>query len=79
MDIARKKASEITEFEADNCKKIGEHGVSIVDAISKQKNGGVVNILTHCNAGWLACVEYGTATKPQVLINIIRLYDDEQI
>jgi len=37
LDIARKKASEITEFEADNCKKIGEHAVSIVDAISKQK------------------------------------------
>lgn len=64
VSIALEKASEITEFEADNCQKIGEHGLEIVRKISEQKNGNTVNILTHCNAGWLACVEYGTATAP---------------
>ena len=64
VDIARNKASEITEFEADNCEKIGQYGLKIVQEISKAKNNQTVNILTHCNAGWLACVEYGTATAP---------------
>ena len=62
--IALKKASELTEFEADNCKQIGIHGLKIIKKISKEKNGKTVNILTHCNAGWLACVDYGTATAP---------------
>jgi len=43
---------------------IGEHGVTLIEEISKQKKGEPVNILTHCNAGWLACVDYGTATSP---------------
>ncbi len=69
--IARQKASDITEFEADNCKTIGQYGLEIVKEISKRKNGETVNILTHCNAGWLACVDYGTATAP-----MYAAYDD---
>ncbi len=61
---AREEASVITEEEAENCRLIGEHGLALVREISQKKNGGPVNILTHCNAGWLACVEYGTATAP---------------
>jgi len=57
-------ALEVVEEEAVNCRKIGEHGLSIIEKISRQKKGKPVNILTHCNAGWLACVEYGTATAP---------------
>jgi len=64
VNSALQKASEITEFEADNCEKIGQHGLEIVKNISENNNGKTVNILTHCNAGWLACVEYGTATAP---------------
>lgn len=64
MAAARKIADEITEEEAENCRKIGEYGASIIEEIAKTKNGQTVNILTHCNAGWLACVEYGTATAP---------------
>jgi methylthioribose-1-phosphate isomerase len=45
-------------------KKIGEIGVELIDKLSKSKNGETVNILTHCNAGWLATVDYGTATSP---------------
>uniref|UniRef100_UPI0035941E90 S-methyl-5-thioribose-1-phosphate isomerase n=1 Tax=Desulfococcus sp. TaxID=2025834 RepID=UPI0035941E90 len=57
-------AGEIIELEADNCRRIGEHGVSLIREIRDRKNGATVNLLTHCNAGWLACVEYGTATAP---------------
>jgi len=64
IDTARKQADEIAEAEADNCRKIGEHGVSLVENICRKKGGKTVNILTHCNAGWLACIEYGTATAP---------------
>ena len=64
IEIARREAHIIVEEEIQNCKKIGEHGATLIDQISRRKNGEPVNILTHCNAGWLACVEYGTATAP---------------
>ena len=64
IDTARRQALFITDGEAENCKKIGEHGLSLIDEISRRKKGQTVNVLTHCNAGWLACVEYGTATAP---------------
>lgn len=63
-----KKSFEIAEDfrneEILNCFNIGKHGLEIIKEISKRKNGETVNILTHCNAGWLACVDYGTATAP---------------
>ncbi len=61
---AKKEADAIAEEEADNCEKIGEHGAGLIEDISRAKGGKTVNILTHCNAGWLACIEYGTATAP---------------
>lgn len=64
IGAAREEAGKIAEFEAENCRKIGEHGLTLVQEISKSKNRGTVNLLTHCNAGWLACIEYGTATAP---------------
>ncbi|MDM8524964.1 S-methyl-5-thioribose-1-phosphate isomerase [Desulfococcaceae bacterium HSG8] len=64
IDTALKEAAEIAELEAENCRKIGEHGLSLVEEISSRKGGKTVNLLTHCNAGWLACIEYGTATAP---------------
>jgi methylthioribose-1-phosphate isomerase len=45
------------------CRKIGEHGVTLIRELY-EKNNRPINILTHCNAGWLACVDYGTATAP---------------
>ena len=57
-------ARAIAEEEAANCRRIGLHGLSVIREISEVKSGASVNILTHCNAGWLACVEYGTATAP---------------
>ena len=61
---ARDQAAAITEQEVENCKKIGEHGLPLIEAISRFKKGQTVNVLTHCNAGWLACIEHGTATAP---------------
>ena len=57
-------AGEIAAEELESCRLIGEHGVGLIESISKAKSGETVNILTHCNAGWLACVDYGTATSP---------------
>jgi len=64
VTAARDQAVFITEQEVENCKKIGQHGLPLIEAISRRKKGETVNILTHCNAGWLACIEYGTATAP---------------
>lgn len=49
--------------EIENSRKIGWHGVKLIEKIAKKKKGPV-NILTHCNAGWLACIDYGTAIAP---------------
>lgn len=54
----------IADEDAGFCKQIGEHGAAIIEEISRKKNGAPVNILTHCNAGWLAFVDYGSATAP---------------
>ncbi len=58
------EALAIIEEEAVNCRKIGEYGLPLIETLSREKKGEPVNILTHCNAGWLACIEYGTATAP---------------
>ena len=64
IEIAREHAGIIAEQEVTNCRNIGEHGVALIEEISHRKQGEPVNVLTHCNAGWLACIEYGTATAP---------------
>jgi methylthioribose-1-phosphate isomerase len=62
--IAFQTAHEIADLNANHGFKIGEHGFPLIEAISQRKNGEPVNILTHCNAGWLAFVDYGSATAP---------------
>ncbi len=61
---AYRTACEIADEDAAFCKQIGIHGLDLIAAISKEKNGEPVNVLTHCNAGWLAFVDYGSATAP---------------
>lgn len=61
---AKKEAAAIAEEEAENSRHIGQHGLALIKKLSAQKGGRPVNILTHCNAGWLACIELGTATAP---------------
>jgi methylthioribose-1-phosphate isomerase len=64
LKAAHQTAREIADEDADFCRRLGEHGVAIIEEISRSKNGEPVNILTHCNAGWLAFVDYGSATAP---------------
>jgi methylthioribose-1-phosphate isomerase len=62
--MAFQTAHEIAEMDVTSCRRIGEHGVRLIEEISRKKGGKTVNILTHCNAGWLAFVDHGTATSP---------------
>ncbi|MGF7138187.1 S-methyl-5-thioribose-1-phosphate isomerase [Roseimarinus sediminis] len=61
---ARKKAAELKQLEIDYCSAIGDHGLQLIEDLSRKKQGEVVNVLTHCNAGWLACIDWGTALAP---------------
>jgi len=54
----------ICDEDVDINKKIGQHGVALIHEIADRKPGRRVNVLTHCNAGWLATVDWGTATAP---------------
>jgi methylthioribose-1-phosphate isomerase len=54
----------IAEEDARFCRQIGEHGLKIIQELAEKKRGRPINILTHCNAGWLAFVDYGTALSP---------------
>ena len=58
------RASRLLDDDVETCRLIGVHGRALLDDIAAKKNGSPVNILTHCNAGWLACVDWGTATSP---------------
>jgi methylthioribose-1-phosphate isomerase len=62
--FAQQTAQQIADEDAEYCRRIGEHGVQLIEAIAARKPGQPVNILTHCNAGWLAFVDYGSATAP---------------
>ncbi|MGB0670272.1 MAG: S-methyl-5-thioribose-1-phosphate isomerase [Rhodospirillales bacterium] len=59
------RAAEICDEDVALCSRIGDHGLTIIRDIFERKGGSEpVNILTHCNAGWLATVDWGTATAP---------------
>ncbi len=64
IKIAKETAVMIADEDAAFCKSIGLHGVKIIERIAAKKKDEPVNILTHCNAGWLAFVDYGSATAP---------------
>jgi methylthioribose-1-phosphate isomerase len=57
-------AAQIVEEDIETCRMIGVHGLPLIETIAARKNGEVVNILTHCNAGMLGCIEWGTITSP---------------
>jgi len=65
---AKEAAAEVTDEDAEFCKKIGDAGASLLEKIwqVKKKTDGdaVVNVLTHCNAGWLAFADWGSALSP---------------
>lgn len=57
-------AAAIAEQDVELCRAIGGYGLSLIKAAAARKQGRRLNILTHCNAGWLATVDWGTATAP---------------
>ena len=63
LDIALKEAKEICDEDEKFCENIGINGLKIIEEIYNKKKE-TVNILTHCNAGWLATINWGTATSP---------------
>lgn len=62
-DVAFREAALICDADVEQCRAIGLHGSEIIRGFANTA-GRVVNILTHCNAGWLACVDWGTALSP---------------
>jgi methylthioribose-1-phosphate isomerase len=64
LKVSWESAAALVEEDVETCRMIGVHGLPIIEEISARKNGEVVNILTHCNAGMLGCVEWGTITSP---------------
>jgi methylthioribose-1-phosphate isomerase len=62
-DVAFREAALICDADVEQCRAIGVHGFEIIRRFANTA-GRVVNILTHCNAGWLACVDWGTALSP---------------
>ena len=63
LDIAINEAKKICEEDVKFCKNIGLNGLKVIEEIYNKKKD-TVNILTHCNAGWLATINWGTATSP---------------
>ena len=61
---AQKEATDICNEDVVNCENIGNYGLELIRKIAEEKSDGTVNILTHCNAGWLATIDIGTATAP---------------
>ncbi len=72
INAAYRRARELVDHDLETCKSIGAHGVELIRDIAKRKDGKPVNILTHCNAGWLAAIDWGTALAP-----IYRAHKDE--
>ena len=68
---AWQEAAAICDEDVEVCRSIGEHGLPLIRAAARKTTGAPVNILTHCNAGWLACVDWGTALAP-----IYRAHDE---
>jgi methylthioribose-1-phosphate isomerase len=62
--LALRTAKLIADEDAEHCRLIGQNGLEVIRQIARRKGGKEVNVLTHCNAGWLAFVDYGSATAP---------------
>ena len=62
-EAAWARAGEIVEEDVELCRRIGEAGYALIES-EHRRTGRTVNVLTHCNAGWLATVDWGTATAP---------------
>jgi methylthioribose-1-phosphate isomerase len=70
---ALRRAGEIADEDVAINQAIGRHGLKLIEDIAARKHGERVNVLTHCNAGWLAAVDLGTATAPIYMAHDERL------
>ncbi|MBA3998880.1 MAG: S-methyl-5-thioribose-1-phosphate isomerase [Candidatus Accumulibacter sp.] len=61
-DAAWQEAAAIADEDAAQCRRIGEHGLALLRPLAERR--GRLDVMTHCNAGWLATVDYGTALAP---------------
>jgi methylthioribose-1-phosphate isomerase len=64
ITLAKLQAEIIADEDAKFCQIIGRHGLKLIQKIADDKPGKTINVLTHCNAGWLAFVDYGSALSP---------------
>ena len=64
VETAYARAATLCDDDVETNRKIGENGLGLIRDVHEMNEGARVNILTHCNAGWLACVDWGTATSP---------------
>ncbi len=62
--VALATAKEIAAEDEEHCRMIGQHGLNLIEQVARRKDEKPVNVLTHCNAGWLAFVDYGSALAP---------------
>jgi methylthioribose-1-phosphate isomerase len=62
--VALRTANSIADEDVEQCRIIGQHGLPLLEQVALRKPGEPVNVLTHCNAGWLAFVDHGSATAP---------------
>jgi methylthioribose-1-phosphate isomerase len=62
--VAYRRAAEVADEDVEINAAIGRHGLKLIEDIAARKPGKTVNVLTQCNAGWLATVDWGTATSP---------------
>lgn len=60
----KENAQRLKQLEIDRCEQIGQQGLPLLKALADRKTDGPLQIMTHCNAGWLACIDWGTATAP---------------
>jgi methylthioribose-1-phosphate isomerase len=63
-EAAYAEAQKIAEEDVAFCESIGAHGAELIKALARKNPGRPINILTHCNAGWLATIDWGTALAP---------------
>lgn len=64
LEAAWNEAQNIVAEDIETCRMIGVHGLPLIETIAAKKKGETVHILTHCNAGMLGCIEWGTITSP---------------
>ncbi len=72
VDVALREAAAICDADVEQCRLIGVHGLELIRGLAKTA-GRTLNILTHCNAGWLACVDWGTALAPVYMAHDARI------